>query len=46
MQLQDLRQRAFDYYLMFEALMLQIEMYWYFDQDFYQSPEFEVLHDH
>ncbi len=46
MQLQDLRQRAFDYYLMLEALMLQIEMYWYFDQDLHQSSEFEVLHDH
>ena len=21
-------------------------MYWYFDQDFHQSSEFEVLHDH
>ncbi len=31
MQLWDLQQRAFDYYLMLEALTSQIEMYWYFD---------------
>ena len=46
MQLQDLWQRAFDYYLMLEALMSQIKMYWYFDQDLHWSSEFEVLHDH
>ncbi len=46
MQLQNLRQKAFDYYLMLEALMLQIEMYWYFNQDLHQSSEFEVLHDY
>ena len=46
MQLQDLRQRAFDYYSMLEALMLRIEMYWYFNQDLHRSSEFKVLHDH
>ncbi len=46
MQLRNLWKRAFDYYSMLEALMLWIEMYWYFNQDLHQSSEFKVLHNH
>ncbi len=46
MQLQDLWQETADHHLLLEALMLQIKMYEYFNQDLYQLSEFEVLHDH
>ncbi len=46
MQLQDLWQETADYHSLLKALMSQIEMYEYFNQDLHQSFEFEVLHDH